>query len=80
MNVLLNIDIHHMVITAYSSHTEILVHNYNIIPSKSSLIFRAVNMTGKREDNSAIPFINVVKLCLHHVYLSKIRPIYRSLS
>ena len=38
----------------HSSHTEILIHHYYIIPSKSSLTFRAVNMTGKREDNSAI--------------------------
>jgi len=45
----------------HSSHTEILIRHYNIIPSKSPLIFQAVNMTGKREDNSVIPFINLVK-------------------
>ena len=27
----------------------------------SSVTFRAVNMTGRREDNSVIPFINLVK-------------------
>ena len=40
----------------HSSHTGI-----TLFPSKPPLIFRAVNMTGKREDNSAIPFINLVK-------------------
>ena len=32
-----------------------------LFPSKSSLIFRAVNMTEKRVDNFTNPFINVAK-------------------
>ena len=38
-----------------------LYNAITLFPGKYSLIFRAVNMTGKREDNPAIPFINLVK-------------------